>query len=65
MMNLNKSDIIFTQPDKMDMYLSVQLHDHITSSVYLALLIGLTVGVMIGMNAGLITEILRNRFMKN
>lgn len=64
-MNFNDSDIIFRQPDKMDMYLSVQLHDHITSSVYLALLIGLTIGIMIGLNAGMITEILKNRFMKN
>lgn len=64
-MNLNDSDIIFKQPHEMDMYLSVQLHDHITSSVYLALLIGLSVGVMIGLNMGLITEILKNRFMKN
>lgn len=64
-MNLNDTDIIFRQPSEMDMYLSVQVHDHIMNSVFLALLIGLTVGLIIGLNSGMITQLLKNRFMKN
>lgn len=64
-MNINHSDIIFRQPSEMDMYLSIQVHDHIMNSVFLALLIGLTIGLIIGLNSGMITRFLKDRFMKN
>lgn len=64
-MKLNDTDIIFRQPSEMDMYISIQLHDHILNSVFLALLIGVTLGVIIGLNADMITRFLKNRFMKN
>lgn len=64
-MKLNDTDIIFRQPSEMDMYISIQLHDHILNSVFLALLIGVIVGVIIGLNADMITKFLKDRFMKN
>ena len=64
-MKLNDTDIIFRQPSEMDMYISIQLHDHILNSVFLALLIGVTLGVIIGLNADMITKFLKDRFMKN
>lgn len=64
-MNFNDTDIIFKQPDKMDMYLSVQVHDHIMNSVFIALLIGLVIGCFIGANNDVIRKILIDRFMKN
>lgn len=64
-MNINNTDIIFKDPSSMDMYLTIQLHDHILNSVFLALLIGLTVGLIIGLNCELITRFLKDRFMKN
>lgn len=64
-MKLNDTDIIFRQPAEMDMYISIQLHDHILNSVFLALLIGVTLGVMIGLNVDMITRFLKDRFMKN
>ena len=64
-MNFNDTDIIFRQPDKMDMYLSVQVHDHIMNSVFTALLIGLVIGCFIGANNDVIRKILIDRFMKN
>lgn len=64
-MNITDSDIIFRQPHEMDMYLSVQVHDHIMSSVFLALLIGLIVGLIIGTNNDIIRQFLKERFLKN
>ena len=58
-MNINKSDIIFIEPTDMDMMISIQVHEHILNSVFLALLIGLTLGVIIGLNSSLITEMIK------
>lgn len=60
-MLFNDSDIIFMEPQDMDMYISIQLHDHILNSVFLSLLIGLSLGVLIGLNSQMITEFLKKK----
>lgn len=42
----------------MDMYISIELHDHIINSVFLSLLIGLIIGIILGQNADIIRKIL-------
>ena len=60
----NLTDIIFKESSNMDMYISIELHNHIMNSVFLALLIGLTVGIIIGMNNDIIRQFLITRFKK-
>lgn len=64
-MNINDTDIIFKDPSNMDMYISIQVHDHIMNSVFLALLIGVVVGLIIGLNNDIIRQFLKEKFMKN
>lgn len=64
-MNINDTDIIFKDPSNMDMYISIQVHDHIMNSVFLALLIGVVVGLIIGQNNDIIRQFLKEKFMKN
>ena len=60
----NLTDIIFKESSNMDMYISIELHDHILNSVFLALLIGVSVGLIIGMNTDIIRHFLVMRFKK-
>lgn len=60
----NLTDIIFKESSNMDMYISIELHNHIMNSIFLALLIGLTVGIIIGMNTDMITRFLKMKLEK-
>lgn len=61
MNDTNLTDIIFAETSKRDMYISIELHDHILNSVFLALLIGISIGLIIGMNADMITKFLKKK----
>lgn len=60
----NLTDIIFKESSNMDMYISIELHNHIMNSVFLALLIGVSIGLIIGMNTDMITQYLKMKLEK-